>query len=125
MQAPEVIDAFRGDSVYSKRCDIWSLGVIVFVPYDVTNLPYDVTNLPYDVTNLPYDVTNLPYDVTNLPYDVTNLPYDVTNLPYDVTNLPYDVAPIATCTYRVSISCVFSVCLYTYICYIYIYDLHW
>lgn len=29
--APEVVDALNGDSRYDKRCDIWSLGVIVYI----------------------------------------------------------------------------------------------
>lgn len=30
--APEVVDAFVGDSLkYDKRCDMWSLGVIVYI----------------------------------------------------------------------------------------------
>ena len=30
--APEVIDAFHGDApAYDKRCDLWSLGVILWV----------------------------------------------------------------------------------------------
>lgn len=30
--APEVVDAFVGESLkYDKRCDMWSLGVIVYI----------------------------------------------------------------------------------------------
>ena len=32
--APEVIDAFHGDApAYDKRCDLWSLGVILYVTF--------------------------------------------------------------------------------------------
>ena len=29
--APEVVEAFINDMSYDKRCDLWSLGVIVFI----------------------------------------------------------------------------------------------
>ena len=28
--APEVVEAFMNDMSYDKRCDLWSLGVLVF-----------------------------------------------------------------------------------------------